>query len=115
MIKILTGKVPFEQYKHDFQLMRAFDVGNAILFRPNPLPRISYANEIWSLAQMCLNYDPEERPTADEALETILSLNVVDNRPRTRPADLNMPARRSTIDYDTLVSIVERLRMSFTR
>lgn len=116
MIKILAGKVPFEQYKNEYQLMRAFDVGNAKLSRPNTRPSMSYANEIWSLAEKCLNYDPKKHPTADEALEFILDLNMKDRSPQAiEPPDLKTSIKRPKIDYDMLISIIERVRMSLTR
>jgi hypothetical protein len=62
---------------------------------------------------MCFRYDPSKRPTADEALKFILDLNVKDERP-SAAAEHKIIVKRlriaAEIDYDTLVSIVQRVR-----
>jgi hypothetical protein len=110
-VKILAGKIPFLEYK-PVQLIRAFDKGNIILPRPEPIPSIAYANEIWSLAEMCLRYDPSERTDADKAIKFVLDLNVKDERPPVPAEPRKRPRITVEIDYVNIVSIIERVRTS---
>lgn len=109
---MLSGKIPFQEYKPP-QLIRAFIKGTIIPLQLDPAPSIAYASEIWSLAEMCMRYDPSKRPTADEALEFVLGLGVNDERsPVAVDPQVLVKRPRSAVefDYDTLVSIIQQVR-----
>jgi hypothetical protein len=93
--------------------MRMFMKGGITPVTTNPgeaLPR----GPLLTLAEGCWDYDPDQRPTAAEALQTLSDLNTEDDRP-SMASELAMfsfaKEGRSyvKVDYDTGVSILEQV------
>ncbi|CAE6455539.1 unnamed protein product [Rhizoctonia solani] len=68
MQEVITGKVPFREYDHDFQVI------GAVVQGATPIcPReISPVSKLWVLLNKCWDQVARERPTADRILHEVL-------------------------------------------
>ncbi|CAE7072710.1 unnamed protein product [Rhizoctonia solani] len=69
-LEIITGKVPFQEYDHDFQVIAAV-IGGA---KPVCPLGISPASKLWVLLNTCWDQVVRERPTANQILHEMLEL-----------------------------------------
>jgi hypothetical protein len=70
--------------------------------------------EIWEMMMRCWDYNPKERPTAEEIISFLESLNVLDNRPPDSDDEItstSVKAARSEtmIDYGRMYGILDRV------
>ncbi|EUC53868.1 kinesin light chain [Rhizoctonia solani AG-3 Rhs1AP] len=68
ILEVITGKVPFREYDHDFQVI------GAVVQGATPIcPReISPGSKLWILLNKCWDQVARERPTADRILHEML-------------------------------------------
>ncbi|CUA67887.1 Kinesin light chain [Rhizoctonia solani] len=75
ILEIITGKVPFREYDHDYQVVGAVVRG----VTPSCPPEITPASKLWTLLGKCWDQVARERPTADQILDEVLELASNDN------------------------------------
>ncbi|KAF5359781.1 hypothetical protein D9756_002952 [Leucocoprinus leucothites] len=78
--EVLTGNVPFYQYRTASQLIRAFMAREAVCSKPEPIRWGSLEEQAWSKVEQCMEYDPDRRPTSEELLRSFTELNISDRR-----------------------------------
>ncbi|CAE6409805.1 unnamed protein product, partial [Rhizoctonia solani] len=74
-LEIFTGKVPFSEYDHDIQAIRAVALGT----KPTCPPELIRQPKLWTLLNKCWDLVPHERPTAKHILSEVLELAGDDN------------------------------------
>ncbi|CAE6461817.1 unnamed protein product [Rhizoctonia solani] len=67
-LEIMTGRVPFSQYDHDFQVIRAVALGE----KPTFPQELASKPKLWGLLNKCWDLVPRERPTANHILKEVL-------------------------------------------
>jgi hypothetical protein len=80
-----------------------------------PSPGVeTFQGPLLSLAEACWERDPNQRPTAEEAYQTLVTLNTNDNRPSQDEESAMFPSLKAarsdpSIDYVRLFSIFQRV------
>ncbi|KAF8671475.1 Protein tyrosine kinase [Rhizoctonia solani] len=74
-LEIFTGKVPFSEYDHDIQAIRAVALGT----KPTCPPELIRQPKLWTLLNKCWDLVPHERPTAKHILSEVSELAGDDN------------------------------------
>jgi len=73
-LEIVSGKVPYSEYKNDVAIIRALDRKRPPM-RPKELPCPNErADAIWTLLLQCWDHDPVSRP---DALSVLISLQLL--------------------------------------
>ncbi|KXN92018.1 Tip elongation aberrant protein 1 [Leucoagaricus sp. SymC.cos] len=114
----MTGQTPFAgYYKSLRQLIQAFVRGHATPLRPEqnsaPIVVDGASGPLVALAERCWNYEPSERPTAADALQSLTELDAEDNRPSMDEELAMFEAVKGKrpevkIDYRHLLPVVRR-------
>ncbi|KXN85916.1 Serine/threonine-protein kinase HT1 [Leucoagaricus sp. SymC.cos] len=117
----LTGEVPFIVHYRPHQLLVAFMKGQPTPLRPKPdcEPTIVDGGPLVVLAERCWNYDLSQRPTAAEALEFLVKLNVMDERPSMDEELVSFEVAKAgreevKIDYGRILSLVRKVGLNYS-
>ncbi|KAG8679482.1 hypothetical protein FRC08_016956, partial [Ceratobasidium sp. 394] len=68
VLEIMTGRVPYAEFKVDRAIIRALDKKQF----PNRPQELSSHTPLWSLLEACWNHDPEGRPASSSVYDQLL-------------------------------------------
>ncbi|KXN90437.1 PAB-dependent poly(A)-specific ribonuclease subunit pan3 [Leucoagaricus sp. SymC.cos] len=115
MTQALTGESPFIAHYRLQQLLVAFMRGQATPPQPKSNSELTIVNggPLVAFAEGCWDYDPSQRPTAAEALQILIKLNVTDERPSMGEELALFEAAKGgreevNIDYGHILSLVHK-------
>ncbi|KXN89312.1 hypothetical protein AN958_05885 [Leucoagaricus sp. SymC.cos] len=79
--EVMTGKIPFHN-KTPFQVLSALMKGNTTPLRADPdRGAINIDKRLRMLMKQCWDYDPKQRPKAEEVVQFFVDLKIQDDRP----------------------------------
>ena len=110
-LKIYTGHVPFHNIAYDSTVMKKVVGGSR---PPRPADTSLLSDEIWKVIEMCWNQEPQDRPSAESAIEQLPLAGIVDDRPSDNdhlgPSDFRAAGPENLFDpaVDIILSSVLR-------
>ena len=110
-MKIYTGHVPFHNIAYDSTVMKKVVGGSR---PPRPADTSLLSDEIWKVIEMCWNQEPQDRPSAESAIEQLPLAGIVDDRPSDNdhlgPSDFRAAGPENLFDpaVDIILSSVLR-------
>ncbi|KAJ3574249.1 hypothetical protein NP233_g1899 [Leucocoprinus birnbaumii] len=111
----LTGQMPFFHIKKVVHLIRALMRGIRPLRATFPEECDTVKERLWALMERCWNYNPEERPDAEEIEQMVSELMQTDDRSSfdaslvPTPSEIMKPRNEIAIDYDRALMILRRI------
>ncbi|KAJ3559729.1 hypothetical protein NP233_g11191 [Leucocoprinus birnbaumii] len=111
----LTGQMPFFHIKKVVHLIRALMRGIRPLRATFPEECDAMKEGLWALMEICWNYNPEERPDAEEIEQMVSELMQTDDRSSfdaslvPTPSEIMKPRNEIAIDYDRALMILRRI------
>lgn len=115
--EVLTGLPPFHEYEVIWDVAAILREGKNVIPRkplPGSLPHdrwIELNDKIWPLAEKCWECDPKHRPSSDQLLCLITSLNVPDYR----STDSETPKANkhdAAVDYELVYDLLHQIQQA---
>ncbi|KXN85918.1 Serine/threonine-protein kinase HT1 [Leucoagaricus sp. SymC.cos] len=115
--EVSAGQIPFNGYQPGQVIAALILNPKATPLRPrkNGDPIVADGGPLLTLAEECWNRDPSQRPTAEQALQFLSDLNVIDERPSMEEELAMFEAAKSgrpevKVDYDRILSIIHKYK-----